>query len=70
MIYLLLPTSKVTYRVDDRGGASLLHRFAAGVGVQAAGVLSAAAPHAAVLGLGRVAAAAVGAADGAVVQGH
>lgn len=58
------------YRVNDWGGASLLHRFAAGVGVQAAGVLSAAAPHATVLGLRRVAAAAVGAAHGAVVQGH
>lgn len=56
--------------MDDGGGARLLHGFAAGVGVQAGGVGSAAAPHAAVLGLGRVAAAAVGAAHGAVVQGH
>lgn len=47
-----------------------MHRFSAGVGVQAAGVVSAAAPHAVVLGFGRVAAAAVGAAHGAVVQGH
>lgn len=59
-----------TYRVDDGGGASLLHRFAAGVGVQAAGVVSAAAPHAAVLGFGRVAPAAVGAAHRTVVQSH
>lgn len=56
--------------MDDWGGASFLHRFSAGVGVQAAGVVSAAAPHAAVLGFGRVAAAAVGATHGAVVQGH
>lgn len=53
----------------DRGGAGLLDGFAAGVGVQAAG-LSAATPHTAVLLIGRVAAAAVRAADRAVVQSH
>ena len=62
--------SKVsTHRVDDRGGARLLNRFTTGVWVQTAGV-SAAAPHTAVLVVGRVAAAAVGASDRAVVQSH
>lgn len=70
LLLQILKNGKAAYRVDDGGGASLLHRFAAGVGVQAAGVVSAAAPHAAVLGFGRVASAAVGAAHGAVVQGH
>lgn len=58
---LITVQKEVTYRVDDRGGARLLHRFTAGVGIQAAGV-STATPHTAVLVVGCVAAATVRAA--------
>lgn len=58
-----------THGVDDRGGARLLHGFAAGGRIQACGQ-GAAAPHTTVLVVGRVAAAAVGPTHRAVVQGH
>lgn len=55
--------------MDDRGGACLLHRLAAGLRVQATG-LGTTTPHAAILVLSRVASAAVGATHRAVVQRH
>lgn len=55
--------------MDDRGGARLLHRFPAGLGIQAAG-LSITTPNTPILRVSRVTTTAVSATHRAVIQSH